>query len=205
VRPVEATLALLDELGARELATRVADEGPGEAIEALYRGRIPVEPIVAAAAASERPEARWVTHLAERYPGDPSVAVTLLLNLVELTPGQAIQLGAGNLHAYLGGAGIELMGASDNVIRGGLTSKDVDIDDLLDVLDPTPIPHPVLDLATSYALEGTSIRLLRLVGPTAHEASADELVVTTSGETGYLAPGDTVDVPADVTAYVATA
>ena len=40
--------------------------------------------------------------LAARYPGDPSVAATLLLNLVELAPGEAIQLGPGNLHAYLG-------------------------------------------------------------------------------------------------------
>ena len=57
--------------------------------------------------------------LADRYPGDASVAVALLLNLVHLEPGQAIELGPGNLHAYLGGAGIELMNASDNVIPAG--------------------------------------------------------------------------------------
>ena len=84
--------------------------------------------------------ARWP----QRYPGDPSVAVTLLLNLVQLEPGEAIQLGPGNLHAYLGGAGIELMGASDNVVRGGLTAKPVDVDDLLAVIDPTPLADPVL-------------------------------------------------------------
>ena len=54
-----------------------------------------------------------------RDPGDPSVAATLLLNLVELAPGEAIQLGPGNLHAYLAGAGIERCGASDNVVRAG--------------------------------------------------------------------------------------
>ena len=52
---------------------------------------------------SDRPEARWVRSWPARYPGDPSVAVTLLLNLVELQPGEAIQLGPGNLHAYLVG------------------------------------------------------------------------------------------------------
>ena len=84
-----------------------------------------------------------------RYPGDPSVAATLLLNLVELAPGEAIQLGPGNLHAYLGGAGIELMGASDNAVRGGLTQKPVDVDDLLAVVDPTPLADPVLPPAAS--------------------------------------------------------
>ena len=77
-------------------------------------------------------------------PATPAWRSTLLLNLVHLQPGQAIQLGPGNLHAYLGGAGIELMGASDNVVRGGLTTKPVDVDDLLAVLDPTPLADPVM-------------------------------------------------------------
>ena len=96
------------------------------------------------------------------YPGDPSVAVTLLLNLVELEPGQAIRLDAGNLHAYLHGAGIELMGASDNVVRGGLTVKPVDVDDLLRVLDPTPLDDPVLPTAIASTCPRPVSALLRL-------------------------------------------
>ena len=59
-------------------------------------------------------------------------------------PARRSSSGPGNLHAYLGGAGIELMGASDNVVRGGLTTKPVDVDDLLAVLDPTPLAEPVM-------------------------------------------------------------
>ena len=118
-----------------------------------------------AAAGSERPEARWVQELARRYPGDPSVAATLLLNLVELAPGEAIQLGPGNLHAYLAGAGVELMGASDNVVRGGLTAKPVDVDDLLAVADPTPLADPVMAPAADLRLVDTTIHLLRRDGP----------------------------------------
>ena len=88
VRPVDATLDLLDELGADDLADAVARHGPGEALAALYRGQLHVEPIVDAAAGQRPPEARWVTRLAERYPGDPSVAVTLLLNLVPARAGR---------------------------------------------------------------------------------------------------------------------
>ena len=205
IRPVDATLALLDELGAHDLAAVVAHDGPGGALAALYRGHLDVDPIVAAAARSGRPEAQWTTRLAERYPGDPSVAATLLLNFVELAPGETMFLGPGNLHAYLAGAGVELMGASDNVVRGGLTEKPVDVDDLLAVADATPLPEPVMAPSPTMALTSTPIRLLRLAGPASHTATGHELVVTTAGATGYLAPGATIDVPAATTAYVATA
>jgi mannose-6-phosphate isomerase len=82
--------------------------------------------------------------LSERYPGDAGVLAALLLNLAVLRPGEALYLPAGNLHAYLSGAGVELMANSDNVLRGGLTSKHVDVPELLRVLDFTPVTPPVL-------------------------------------------------------------
>src|SRR5690606_16102872 len=109
-----------------------------------------------------RAEAGWVCRLADRYPGDPSVAVTLLLNLVELEPGEAIRLDAGNLHSYLHGAGVELMAPSDNVVRGGLTSKPVDVDELLRVVDPTPLADPVLPAGRPYELPTAGIGLARV-------------------------------------------
>ncbi len=92
--------------------------------------------------------ARWSQRLAAQYPDDPSILAPFLLNLVELQPGEAVFTDAGILHSYLGGTGIELMGASDNVLRGGLTSKMVDPDELgsllvlesssVEVLQPEP-------------------------------------------------------------------
>ena len=76
----------------------------------------------------------WVNRLRSIWPGDPGVFAPLYLNLVELHPGQAMFLPAGELHAYLEGTGAELMANSDNVLRGGLTSKHVDLDELLSVL-----------------------------------------------------------------------
>ena len=81
--------------------------------------------------------------LGERYPGDAGVVTALLLNLVHLKPGEALFLGAGNLHAYLGGTGVEIMANSDNVLRGGLTTKHIDIPTLLEVVDARPI-EPVV-------------------------------------------------------------
>jgi mannose-6-phosphate isomerase len=89
-------------------------------------------------------EARMALELSERYPGDAGVLAALLLNLAVLQPGEALYLPAGNLHAYLSGAGIELMANSDNVLRGGLTSKHVDVAELLRVLDFSPVTPPVL-------------------------------------------------------------
>jgi mannose-6-phosphate isomerase len=91
-----------------------------------------------------RAEARTVLELSERYPGDAGVLAALLLNRVTLEPGQALFLPAGNLHAYVSGAGVELMANSDNVLRGGLTPKHVDVPELLRVLDFTAGPPPIL-------------------------------------------------------------
>jgi mannose-6-phosphate isomerase len=83
-------------------------------------------------------EAKTVLELGERYPGDAGVLASLLLNRITLAPGEGIYLPAGNLHAYMHGVGFEVMANSDNVLRGGLTPKHVDVPELLRVLDFTP-------------------------------------------------------------------
>jgi mannose-6-phosphate isomerase len=73
--------------------------------------------------------------LNSQHPGDPGVAVALLMNYVRLQPGQSLALPAGNIHAYLSGLGVEVMAASDNVLRGGLTTKPIDVDELVKIVD----------------------------------------------------------------------
>ncbi len=79
-------------------------------------------------------DAETVRLLGSFYPGDPGVAAALLLNRVHLLPGQALYLDAGLVHAYLSGLGIEVMAASDNVLRGGLTPKHIDVAELENVV-----------------------------------------------------------------------
>lgn len=81
--------------------------------------------------------AQTARDLAERYPEDPGVLAALVMNRVRLQPYEAVFLSAGNLHAYLRGSGVEIMANSNNVLRGGLTSKHVNVDELLRVLDFT--------------------------------------------------------------------
>jgi mannose-6-phosphate isomerase len=200
VRPVDATLDLLRELGADDLAHVVAADGPGAALEGLYRGAIAVQPVIDSCSASNRPEAAWARRLAARYPGEPSVAVTLLLNHVTLEPGDAIRLDAGNLHAYLHGAGIELMAASDNVVRGGLTTKPVDVDLLLAVTDATPLAEPVLPRGTRYELPAAGVALIRLRAGERHVSCGHELTIDLLGNSWYLGPDD--ELFADDVTYV---
>lgn len=158
--PVE-TVALLRALDVPELAPYVdllaAQPGPDglralfttwitlpqrsldELVPALQRGAVQL----VASSGEFQPEARTALELSERYPGDAGVLAALLLNRLELAPGEAVYLPAGNLHAYLSGAGIELMASSDNVLRGGLTPKHVDVPELLRVLDFGSGPPPI--------------------------------------------------------------
>jgi mannose-6-phosphate isomerase len=104
----------------------------------------PVEerlPMVAEVAAAGEPLAK---DLGERYPGDVGVVVALLLNRVRLSRDDAVFMPAGNLHTYLCGLGVEVMAASDNVLRGGLTPKRVDVPELLRVLRFEVLEQPVV-------------------------------------------------------------
>jgi mannose-6-phosphate isomerase len=89
-------------------------------------------------AGSFKPEAdpvfAWILRLHAAYPEDIGVLFPALINLFCLEPGQALYLASGEPHAYLEGVGIELMANSDNVLRGGLTRKHLDVPELLTVL-----------------------------------------------------------------------
>ncbi|MBA4368847.1 MAG: mannose-6-phosphate isomerase, class I [Desulfobacterium sp.] len=84
--------------------------------------------------ASQDPVFEWIVKLYDEYGHDVGILSPVFLNLICLQPGQALFLFSGELHAYLGGLGIELMANSDNVLRGGLTPKHVDISELINVL-----------------------------------------------------------------------
>jgi mannose-6-phosphate isomerase len=106
--------------------------------------------LVVAALLSGAPLAPHETELAtvislnEKYPGDPGVLISLLLNRISLEPGESVYLPAGNVHAYLHGLGVEVMASSDNVLRGGLTPKFVDVPELLRTIDFQPVAVPML-------------------------------------------------------------
>ncbi|WP_211215176.1 mannose-6-phosphate isomerase, class I [Nesterenkonia alba] len=83
-----------------------------------------------------------VRRITSAFRGDPGLFVALMLNRVDLSPAEALYLPAGNLHAYLSGVGIEVMANSDNVLRGGLTGKHIDVAELLRIVETRVLDLP---------------------------------------------------------------
>ncbi|MEN2738036.1 mannose-6-phosphate isomerase, class I [Microbacterium sp. X-17] len=158
IRDRDETLRLLDGLGdgpaVRRLAGRLAGPEPATALRDtiawLLSGEADADVAEVIAAVRTAPAGAFdaehdlVGRLADAYPGDAGVVVALLMNRVELAEGEALFVAAGVLHAYVAGLGVELMAASDNVLRGGLTPKHIDVGELLAILDTTPGPAPIL-------------------------------------------------------------
>lgn len=81
-------------------------------------------------------------NLAAAHPGDAGILVSVMLHVMRLYPGEAVYLGARQLHAYLGGIGVEVMASSDNVLRAGLTVKHVDADEVCRIVDTGELGSP---------------------------------------------------------------
>lgn len=216
-RAIPQTLALLAALDVPELAahrTLLEAQPDPDGLRALFTTWITLPQSVldrvlpalqaacvrlAGASGDFRREARMALELSERYPGDAGVLAALLLNLAVLKPGEALYLPAGNLHAYLSGAGIELMANSDNVLRGGLTSKHVDVAELLRVLDFRPCTPPVLHGVEAegwirYDTDAAEFLLRRWDaggdgGPVAVPDSGPRILLCTRGSAQVHGPG----------------
>lgn len=227
-RAVDETIALFDLLAVRALEPALeplrASRDLGETFRRIMgmkeEERLPVvDAVVAACERSGEAFAReraWAVRLAALYPGDVGVISALLLNLVRLEPGDAIYLDAGNLHAYLEGTGVEIMASSDNVLRGGLTKKHVDVPELMRVLSfeagpMRPIrPRPVDAVERAYDTPAAEFRLSVLdlsaaASPVVRRPRGPEILLVTRGSAALdaapLAQGRAAFVPASAGEY----
>ena len=172
----------------------------------------------------------WTARVAADYPGDTGVVVVLMLNLVTLAPGEAVFLRPRTLHAYLEGVGVEIMAGSDNVLRGGLTPKHVDVDELLGLLDfsngpivltpaitvsaaeqawVTPTPEFQLSRVTvadsPVELPGGTPQILLAVRGSVRLEDGDQLLAIGSGESVFVpASSAGVRLTGDATLFRAT-
>jgi mannose-6-phosphate isomerase len=195
-RPARESAALFDQLGVApvgldehvadlDLAAELRDPAP-DALEQVF-SRLMTLPDAARAAltaevlsrceqaqragqleAAFRGSVGCALSLGARYPGDIGVVASLLLQHIRLEPLQAIYLEAGRLHAYVSGTGVEIMANSDNVLRGGLTPKHIDVPELIGVLrfDGAPLrPTPTVRSAAGevyYETPAPEFRLSRI-------------------------------------------
>lgn len=196
----------------------------------MEQGRLTdlVSHVVEAAGSSEDQNEiyAWINRLHRKYPGDVGVLSPLLLNIIRLEPGEALFLPPKQLHAYLDGLGIELMGNSDNVLRGGLTPKHIDVKELLHILDFHPykpqilVPQAKSDTEGIYASSSDTFSLSKITvtSQLPHRPSArrqgPEIMLVVDGTAAIRQSGDDEDVivdrgesvfiPATVTSYTAT-
>ncbi|MEE1799198.1 mannose-6-phosphate isomerase, class I [Streptomyces sp. NPDC101062] len=192
-----------EEAALREVLTAVLGADPDEMAATVTE----------AAAAADRLGGAYAPYasIARHYPGDPGVIAAMLLNHVQLQPGEALFLGAGVPHAYLDGLGVEIMANSDNVLRCGLTPKHVDVPELLRIVrfeatEPNILrPEASASGEELYETPIDEFRLSRFTlapgaAPRDLTAATPQILLCTAGapEAGGLglAPGGAVFVPA---------
>jgi len=220
LRPVADTDRLLAGLGQasgilelrRELAAAAPRDALRSLIEAVLTGR--AEGVVADVSAALRDadvpgfaeELDVLRAIVRDFPGDPGIVVALLMNLAVLQRGEAVFAPAGVLHAYQDGLGVELMAASDNVLRGGLTPKHIDVPELMRIVDTEPAPAAVLTpvhdgaaeifdvgvpdfLLTRHHAAGAPVTVA-VDGPAIVLATEGRIAVTGGATRVHLAPGE---------------
>jgi mannose-6-phosphate isomerase len=149
----------------------------------------------------------YMAAFAKLYPGDPAVIAPLYLNVLELAPGEAVYLEAGAPHAYIRGFGIELMANSDNVLRGGLSAKHIDVPELMRVLNFSPRRPRTLKPAEpapawyTYAApcEEFSLSVMNSGGPERpFPEKGPAILAVTQGKARFFLPGkETVLLPGE--------
>ena len=220
---IREDLGLLRTAGAATLADTLDSGRLEDYITAALAGA--ADDLTLAALARVGADARDGSSLAvaaralEHFPGDPGAVIALALNVVHLAPGEAVYTGAGVLHSYQSGLGIEVMANSDNVVRAGLTPKQVDVPLLLRLArtEPSLVARPDVArdaAAATFTTEADEVALTVVTdgaarvpaGPRIVLAVEGSAMVDAGGEHLELARGDAAFVPhADGVAELAVA
>lgn len=175
--------------------------------------------------------ARTAVELDAHFPTDRGILGALMLNRLDLQPGQAAVVPPGMLHAHLLGLCLEVQANSDNVLRGGLTSKHIDVDALVQVLSFEPYDPPVLegdqvapgllayptgqpefslwkvvpsaDADTIELPAEDSARVLLVLEGHLEASTGDTTIELVKGESVFIAAGESVRVSGDADAFLA--
>ncbi|MDR0411582.1 MAG: mannose-6-phosphate isomerase, class I [Treponema sp.] len=165
---------------------------------------------------------KTIASFAALYTEDTAVLSPLYLNFIDLKPGEALFLPSGVLHAYVHGLGVELMANSDNVLRGGLTPKHIDVEELLnilkfspfkpDILHPSPMKYPaqIKEFSLSVLknvgkLSGNGPAIVLVTEGTLTVSENEDKIILKRGESAFFAPlcGEKIRLHGDYTAYAA--
>ncbi|MGY0600097.1 mannose-6-phosphate isomerase, class I [Vibrio sp. JZG10] len=147
-RPIEHTIALFEEVGIPSLEHELSllrDHPNSQGLQHFFTALMTLSETRKLAAMSEikatferddlsvraQQAIAYSQSFAQHYKGDIGILAPLILNIVELEPGEAMFLHAETPHAYVEGTALEIMASSDNVLRAGLTPKHIDVPELI--------------------------------------------------------------------------
>ncbi len=235
-RPIEQIIALFREASIAELSFEVEalmTNPNSEGLETFFSaimslaGQRKQSALAQLGAAQSRPtktaicrEAlQYSQEFSQHYPDDIGLFSPLLLNTIELAPGEAMFLHAETPHAYVKGTGLEIMANSDNVLRAGLTPKYIDVPELIDNTKFTPIdpstikmepvvkegrltyPIPVDDFGFDILSVSDEVKSIYLRSAEILFCVEGEAYVQSNGEQVLLKPGESVFVSNNSSVY----
>jgi len=211
-RDAQAAAEVLRRAGAPEAIVEAAARG--DRVDAI--GLILALPVAECAVIERRlvaaaTAAGWSTEavsalarVAATHPADPGVLVTVLLDHGRLDPGQGMAVPAGVIHSYVDGLGVEVMTSSDNVLRFGLTSKPIAVDEALGALRPDHAP------AVLHGFAGEVMRpadmpfdLVLADHPTRSATGRHRVVISLHGATRVATLDEVRHVPEGLAAVIA--
>lgn len=153
-----------------------------------------------------------IVRVAEDHPDDIGLAVLLLMYHRVLEPGDYIDVPAGVLHSYVSGLGVEVLANSDNVVRAGLTGKEINIPELLRIVDPLADgavghaePDPGMPATERFPSQSDRFALRRLRSPAGQLVPGDDtprIVFCLHGEATLVSPGATLTLGPVQAAYL---
>ena len=155
----------------------------------------------------------WIGRLVGLHPVDPMVLAPVLLDMVKLSPGDSVFVPAGVPHCYLSGLGVEIMAASDNVLRSGLTSKAVHVDELLQVVDTRPLAADratitqLSEFEQAWRIPVDDFQLTRIRIPPGRSVAASripgpQILLAIAGQVRVMSGGGAVELPTGTSAFV---
>ncbi|MFM2587527.1 mannose-6-phosphate isomerase, class I [Vibrio sp. TBV020] len=235
-RPIEQIIALFREANIAELSAEVealSANPNSEGLKAFFcaimslegaRKQSALEQLYAAHSrpaktAMCREALQYSQDFNEHYPDDIGLFSPLMLNTIELAPGEAMFLHAETPHAYVKGTGLEIMANSDNVLRAGLTPKYIDVPELIDNTKFTPIeptsikmmpvlkegklsyPIPVDDFGFDILSASDDMKSIYLRSAEILFCVEGEAYIQSNGEQVKLTPGESVFVSNNSSVY----
>ena len=197
---------LCEKAGLSEIVKEFEGDSSGQIFLRILKGEIKLDiESLLTRIPDNNDEFNWVRQLIRLYPSDQAVLAPLFMNLICLEQGQALSVRAGMVHAYLSGFGVEVMGASDNVLRSGLTQKKIDINELESIISLQPetpkIQNSISDNLLQWESEVAYFQLHKYIGSNSR-ISGPAIVACIEGSVSLIAENTQVTLARGEFAYV---